>query len=57
MAGSAYYFDEGSLNVYQVLAGHTYQPLATPLRRDDLYEPDGDVLVPAPQRGNAYDGV
>jgi len=37
MAGSAYYFDEGSLNVYQVLAGHTYQPLAMPLRRDDIY--------------------
>ncbi|MBI3772752.1 MAG: class I SAM-dependent methyltransferase [Gammaproteobacteria bacterium] len=38
MAGSAYYFDEGSTNVYQVLAGHARQPLATPLRRDDIYE-------------------
>lgn len=37
MAGSAYYFNEGSINVYQVLAGHVYQSLPTPLRRDDLY--------------------
>jgi len=37
MAGSAYYFDEGSVNVYQVLAGHTGQALSVPLRRDDLY--------------------
>ncbi|WJW74270.1 cyclopropane-fatty-acyl-phospholipid synthase family protein [Thiohalobacter sp. IOR34] len=36
MAGSAYYFEEGSINVYQVLAGQHCQPLATPLRRDDL---------------------
>lgn len=41
MAGSAYYFDEGSTNVYQVLAGHARQPLATPLRRDDIYERGG----------------
>jgi len=33
-----YYFDEGSTNVYQVLAAPAYQPLATPLRRDDLYQ-------------------
>ncbi len=38
MAGCAYYFDEGSTNVYQVLAGSAHQPLATPLRRDDLYK-------------------
>lgn len=38
MAGCAYYFDEGSSNVYQVLAGHAHQPLSIPLRRDDLYE-------------------
>lgn len=37
MAGSAYYFDEGSINVYQVLAGHGRQPLNIPLRRDDIY--------------------
>ncbi len=37
MAGSAYYFEQGSMDVYQVLAAHRYQPLATPLRRDDLY--------------------
>ncbi len=39
MAGSAYYFDEGSTNVYQVLAAPAYQSLALPLRRDDLYRP------------------
>jgi len=33
MAGSAHYFDEGSLGVYQVLAGCARNPLATPLRR------------------------
>lgn len=38
MAGSAYYFDEGSINVYQVLAGHDREPLAVGLRRDELYE-------------------
>ncbi len=38
MAGCAYYFEEGSTNVYQVLAGSAHQPLATPLRRDDLYK-------------------
>jgi len=37
MAGSAYYFEQGSMDVYQVLAAHRYQPLATPLRRDHLY--------------------
>lgn len=37
MAGSAYYFNEGSLNVYQVLTGHAHQFLCTPMRRDDLY--------------------
>lgn len=38
MAGSAFYFDEGSLNIYQLLAGHTYsEKLAVPLRRDDIY--------------------
>lgn len=40
MAGCAYYFNEGSINVYQVLTGSAHQPLATPLRRDDLYKKD-----------------
>ncbi len=40
MAGCAYFFDEGSTNVYQVLIAPAYQPLATPLRRDDLYNND-----------------
>ncbi len=38
MAGSAHYFDEGSINVYQVLAGHDREPLKVGLRRDELYE-------------------
>jgi len=37
MAASAYYFNEGSLNLYQILAGHARQSLCTPLRRDDIY--------------------
>jgi cyclopropane-fatty-acyl-phospholipid synthase len=40
MAGSAHYFTEGSINVYQVLAGYSHAPLATPLRREDLYWSD-----------------
>jgi len=36
MAGSAWYFEQGSINVYQVLVGHVGQPLSVPLRRDDL---------------------
>jgi len=38
MSGSAYYFDAGSINVFQVLAGHEMEPLAVGLRRDELYE-------------------
>lgn len=38
MEGSAYYFDEGSINVFQALAGHDREPLTVGLRRDDLYE-------------------
>ncbi|MFV2060088.1 MAG: class I SAM-dependent methyltransferase [Gammaproteobacteria bacterium] len=38
MSGSAYYFDAGSINVYQVLAGHDREPLTVGLRRDELYE-------------------
>ncbi len=37
MTGSAYYFNEGSLGIHQILVGHQYNPLAIPLRRDDLY--------------------
>jgi len=38
MAGSAYYFEQGSINVYQVLVGHVGEPLPIPLRRDSLYQ-------------------
>ncbi len=38
MEGSAYYFNEGSINVFQVLAGHDREPLTIGLRRDELYE-------------------
>lgn len=38
MSGSAYYFDEGGINVFQVLAGHDREPLAISLRRDEMYE-------------------
>ncbi len=38
MSGSAYYFDVGSINVFQVLAGHDREPLTVGLRRDELYE-------------------
>jgi len=38
MSGSAYYFDQGSINVYQVLAGHDREALTVGLRRDELYE-------------------
>jgi len=38
MVGSAYFFDEGSINVYQLLVGHAHQPLSVPLRRDDIYQ-------------------
>ena len=37
MAGSAWYFEQGSINVYQILAGHSGQTPPVPLRRDDLY--------------------
>ncbi len=37
MAGCAYYFDEGSIGLHQVLAGHHHQRQPVPLRRDDLY--------------------
>lgn len=37
LAGSAYYFHEGSIGVYQILAGHVGGTPSVPLRRDDLY--------------------
>ncbi|HKJ21741.1 MAG TPA: cyclopropane-fatty-acyl-phospholipid synthase family protein, partial [Gammaproteobacteria bacterium] len=37
MAGTAHYFDRGTSGIYQILAGRVREPLATPLRRDDLY--------------------
>lgn len=37
MAGSAWYFGQGSLNVYQVLAGPLYQHQPVGWRRDELY--------------------
>ena len=37
MAGCAFYFDEGSIGIHQVLAGQRHSPLPLPLRRDDLY--------------------
>ncbi|MFQ5661403.1 MAG: class I SAM-dependent methyltransferase [Gammaproteobacteria bacterium] len=37
MAGSAYYFDQGSTGIYQILACNMRQPWMLPLRRDDLY--------------------
>lgn len=37
MAGSAFYFDEGSLGVHQLLVGHLRAPLNIPIRRNDLY--------------------
>ncbi|HHJ13179.1 MAG TPA: class I SAM-dependent methyltransferase [Gammaproteobacteria bacterium] len=37
MTGSAYYFDEGSINVYQILAGHAHSYTGVPLRRSDIY--------------------
>jgi len=37
MAGSAYFFNQGSIGVHQLLVGHQQDPLPIPLRRDDLY--------------------
>ncbi len=37
MAGSAYFFNEGSIGVHQLLVGHRRDMLPIPLRRDDLY--------------------
>lgn len=45
MAGCAYYFDEGSIGLHQILAGHQHQLQPVPLRRDDLYGLRGDNAV------------
>lgn len=37
MAGCAFYFDEGSIGLHQVLAGQQHQVPPVPLRRDDIY--------------------
>ncbi len=37
MAGCAYYFDEGSIGLHQVLVGHRHQSQPVPLCRDDIY--------------------
>jgi cyclopropane-fatty-acyl-phospholipid synthase len=38
LSGSAYYFEEGSIGVHQLLVGHQYDKVTIPLRRDDLYK-------------------
>ena len=37
MSGFAYYFDEGTVNVHQILVAHQHDELPNPLRREDLY--------------------
>jgi cyclopropane-fatty-acyl-phospholipid synthase len=37
MSGFAYYFDEGTVNVHQILVAHQHDRLPNPLRREDLY--------------------
>ncbi len=46
MEGSAYYFNEGSINVFQALAGHDREPLTVGLRRDELYEKGCECETP-----------
>lgn len=41
MAGCAYYFDEGSIGLHQVVVGHQHALQPVPLRRDDLYTNSG----------------
>jgi cyclopropane-fatty-acyl-phospholipid synthase len=38
MSGSAFYFNQGSLGIYQILAGHNRKPLTLPMTRDYLYQ-------------------
>lgn len=37
MSGFAHYFDEGTVNVHQILVAHQHDRLAIPLRREDIY--------------------
>jgi len=37
MSGFAYYFDEGTVNVHQILVAHQHDTLPNSLRREDLY--------------------
>jgi len=37
MSGFAFYFDEGTVNLHQILVAHQHDKLPTPLRREDLY--------------------
>lgn len=46
MAGCAYYFDEGSIGLYQVLVGHRHQVQPVPLCRDDIYTSDKNEQAP-----------
>ncbi|VAW55247.1 Cyclopropane-fatty-acyl-phospholipid synthase [hydrothermal vent metagenome] len=38
MSGFAYYFDEGTVNLHQILVTHQHDHLTIPLRRNDMYE-------------------
>lgn len=49
MAGAAHYFEEGTINLYQVLAAPARRPVPVPLRRDDLYR---DVPATAARAGS-----
>ena len=37
MSGFAYYFDEGTVNLHQILLAHQHDKLTIPLRREDMY--------------------
>jgi len=37
MSGFAYYFEEGTVNIHQILVAHQHDSLTIPLRREDLY--------------------
>jgi len=37
MSGFAYYFEEGTVNLHQILAVHQHDQLTVPLRREDIY--------------------
>ncbi len=50
MAGSAYFFNKGSIGVHQLLVGHQQDLLPIPLRRDDLYPCHGVNVDHAPAR-------